>query len=574
MSNTLATVQKNLQGFGAGKASCGPSCDNTRLVCLAVGNKNYLVEVDSCGNQVTDAKPLGTCSVRPDGTSFPLDDDGNQIIDINEIDMDINSVVANGSVITFSAEDGTKVTVDICGIVAANCNSPLVVNPDGSLTYTDNAGNVTVVPAPAPETVTTLVVNDDGSLDYTSEDGTVTNVAAPTVSSLVQAGSVITHTNGDGVAVSFDVCAIVAANCNSPMVVNEDGSVSYKDNAGSPTVIPAPPPSVASQTPNGTQIPVDANNMQTVTQCCPWTQEVDAGGNVTNPSTGEVSASGYPAGTTVTTTTDENGINADTCPVGNVLEACNADTGAFEPVQKGDVSRIIRPTDLTDNGLGFKIPFADSGDGCTPAAPTPKQLAFADRFHVSAPEGTERCYQDGAWDALTHLSDTETTLLNAGHNIFLFDADLAALPQSGAYQELPGSLLSQGTITNNYTCRQLCCDLTYRNNIVWRMESNNGFQAWGFQAEVLASINGEPMFSCGTWNGQEHQQITGDGPYIHTASHTSPHTCKICLEPGESVEYFGRYRYVKLAYAPQAVLNRVILSAFLSKIMCSVSEQG
>ena len=98
------------------------------------------------------------------------------VIDVNEIDMDINSVTIAGSILTFTAEDGTVVNADVCALVAANCNATLVVNADGSLTHTAN-------------------------------DGTVTNVAAPTVSTLVQDDStgIITHTNGDAIVSTADV---------------------------------------------------------------------------------------------------------------------------------------------------------------------------------------------------------------------------------------------------------------------------------------------------------------------------------------------------------------------------------
>ena len=237
MSRVTNTAAK-LGGFAATCANCAPSCDTSRLVCTNTPDgKNYIYEVDSCGNAVTELKPLGTCSVDANGVPFPFDAAGNQIIEINEIDMDINSVVQNGSALVFTAEDGTTVTVDICAIVAANCNSPMVVNADGSVTYTDNAGTVTTIPAPI---VTTFTLNADGSATYISEDGTVTTLPAPTVSALAVNGSVVTHTNGNGVAVPFDICAIVAANCNSPMTINADGSVTYVDNAGAVTVIPAP----------------------------------------------------------------------------------------------------------------------------------------------------------------------------------------------------------------------------------------------------------------------------------------------------------------------------------------------
>lgn len=126
-------------------------------------------------------------------------------INVNEIDMDVNSVTVAGPIVSFTAEDGTQVDVDVCAIVAANCNSTLIVNPDGSLTHTANDGTVTSVPAPNAsalvdngdgsfthtssdgsettwsETVTTFVNNGDGSFTHTSEDGTEVTIPAPTV---------------------------------------------------------------------------------------------------------------------------------------------------------------------------------------------------------------------------------------------------------------------------------------------------------------------------------------------------------------------------------------------------------
>ena len=351
MSKIQATVQKNLRGFGS--ASVCQTCDNSRLVCMTVGTKNYIVEVDSCGNQVTEAKPLGTCSVQPNGVPFPLDENGNQIIDINEIDMDINMAVVNGSVITLTSEDGSTVDIDVCAIVAANCNSPMVINADGSVTYTDNAGATTVIPAPVPETVTTLVDNPNNTFTYTNEDGVATTVGtgtvasngddtatitdsegnaatfcenpvkrsrlnangdlvviyqdgtidifehdsdtlvvnpdgsvthtavngevqvipAPTVSALAVAGSAVTHTNGDGVAVTFDICAIVAANCNSPMTLNPDGSVDYVDNAGNATTIPAPTNSaLVADVAAGTFTHTSGDGVDTVVDVCALAQ--------------------------------------------------------------------------------------------------------------------------------------------------------------------------------------------------------------------------------------------------------------------------------------------------------------
>ncbi len=164
------------------------------------------VTIDVC-DLVEDAGILPSLTTT-DNVNFTFNDGKGNLttFSINEIDMDINEITVNNSVITFTAEDGTTTNVDICALVATNCNSPMVVNPDGSVTYTDNAGNITTIPAPTYssvtntitgnqiathtsgdgtiidvfESVTTFVDNGDCTYTYTSEDGTVTTTDEPT----------------------------------------------------------------------------------------------------------------------------------------------------------------------------------------------------------------------------------------------------------------------------------------------------------------------------------------------------------------------------------------------------------
>ena len=161
----------------------------------------------------------------------------------------ISSLTSSGAgVFVYTDETGTSTPIDICAAVAANCNASLVVNPDGSFTFTDNGGFVTTVPAAATETVTTLTDNGDGTLTYVSEDGTVVsvNLGTETNTSFVNNNDgTVTYTSEDGTASVIDICAIIAANCPAPaesvttLVANADGSLTYTNESGVAVTTPA-----------------------------------------------------------------------------------------------------------------------------------------------------------------------------------------------------------------------------------------------------------------------------------------------------------------------------------------------
>lgn len=187
---------------------------------------------DGNGNTTTIPAPGGTASLtQTSPTTYTFDDGlGNTtIIDINEIDMDVNSVSQSGSVVSFTAEDGSSVDIDICQIVADNCNSTLVVNADGSLTYTDNAGATVTVPAAGTDS---LVANADGSFTHTAVDGTVETIPAAGNSALfVNADGTVTHTSGDGTVVT------IPAHTPSSLTDNGDGTYTHDDGSGNTTDI-------------------------------------------------------------------------------------------------------------------------------------------------------------------------------------------------------------------------------------------------------------------------------------------------------------------------------------------------
>lgn len=145
------------------------------------------------------------------------------VININEIDMDFNDLSFTGSVFTLTAEDGSQSSIDICAIVAANCNSPMTVNTDGSVTYVDNAGKVTTIPAPAGSTV---VDNNDGTGTVFQSDNTQCTFVKGVQSSVVantagQGGGVgtATITQNNGSVKNDAVCGV-----QSTVVASADGT--------------------------------------------------------------------------------------------------------------------------------------------------------------------------------------------------------------------------------------------------------------------------------------------------------------------------------------------------------------
>ena len=235
------------------------SCDSSCLETVSIIDTNSCISLIGSG---TGSDPL-----RAQIGLSPLTDN---IIECNADGLyvsgdalaeTITTLTQAGSVLTYTSENGSIVTVDICATVASFCNSSFVVNADGSATFTDNAGGSSTLPAPVPETITTFTVNPDGSATYISENNTVTTLPAPgaetvttltinpdgsvtyvsengtvttvpavseTTSTLVDNGnSTYTYTDETGTAVTFSVTGTTTT-----LVDNNDGTLSYTNEAG------------------------------------------------------------------------------------------------------------------------------------------------------------------------------------------------------------------------------------------------------------------------------------------------------------------------------------------------------
>lgn len=190
--------------------------------------------------------PLPTLVDNGNGTyTFNNGFDAPTVFDINEVDMDINDVALTGSVVTFTSEDGTTTSIDICDVVANNCNATLVLQGDGTFIHTANDGVTTVIPAAIPETVTTFTNNGNDTYTYTSEDGTVTTTDAPTpetVTTFVDNGNMTyTYTSEDG-TVTNTVPPVPET--VTTFVDNGNGTYTYTSEDGTQTLTAATPSQV------------------------------------------------------------------------------------------------------------------------------------------------------------------------------------------------------------------------------------------------------------------------------------------------------------------------------------------
>lgn len=93
------------------------------------------------------------CSTMADGTQVITFDDGGgstkmfNIPAVN-IGIDRDSFTLVGSTLTFTSDNDTPFSFDVCDVVANNCNATFTgINADGSWSFTDNAGNTFNNPA-------------------------------------------------------------------------------------------------------------------------------------------------------------------------------------------------------------------------------------------------------------------------------------------------------------------------------------------------------------------------------------------------------------------------------------------
>lgn len=225
------------------KIPYGPVLDTIALVKSSDGSVNVSgPDADGCFDLSITPPPVSSLTVNGTIVTHVSGDGTVTTFDFCACPDVITTLSETGGVVSYTNEDGVIVSFDICAIVAANCNSPLVVNPDGSLDYTDNAGNVTSVPGPVYSSLTVVGT----VVTHVSGDGVVTSFdfcnCPDILTTLSVNASVITYTNEDGIAVSFDICQIVDTYCPpviTTLTLNAAGNeFTYVNEDGAVTVVP------------------------------------------------------------------------------------------------------------------------------------------------------------------------------------------------------------------------------------------------------------------------------------------------------------------------------------------------
>ena len=174
--------------------------------CDGAGNVDlepFQVKYDDC-SCILECVPPETVTTIVDngnGTFTYTNEAGEEVtITVNEIDMDFISLLVAGSVVTFTSEDGTTSSLDICDIVANNCNATLVDNGDGTLTFTDNAGNTNTVQSAK----STFTSNGDGTATHDDGTGNTFTVCEICPTLIANPDGSYSFTGADGVVVKFD----------------------------------------------------------------------------------------------------------------------------------------------------------------------------------------------------------------------------------------------------------------------------------------------------------------------------------------------------------------------------------
>ncbi len=249
-----------------------------------------------------------------DGT-FTFDNgNGTPItLDVSALE-DLTSIVANADgTFSYTDEDGVVTVIDIANLETL---TSIALNPDNTnIDYTDEDGTVTQLDlsniVANLEALTSIVANADGTFSYTDEDGGITiidiaNLETLTSIALNADNTNIDYTDEDGVLTQLDLSNIVAnLEALTTIVANADGTFSYTDEDGGVTIIDIANletlTSIALNADNtnidytdedGTVTQLDLSNIVANLETVTTITDASVAGTATNPSISATSTSG------------------------------------------------------------------------------------------------------------------------------------------------------------------------------------------------------------------------------------------------------------------------------------------
>ncbi|QXP60100.1 beta strand repeat-containing protein [Olleya sp. HaHaR_3_96] len=233
---------------------------------------------------IANLEALTTIVDNNDGTLTYTDEDGvATTLDIANLET-LTTIALNtdNASIDYKDEDGLVTNLNLTAIIAnLEALTTIVDNNDGTLTYTDEDGDATTLDVANLETLTTIALNtDNASIDYKDEDGLVTNLnLAAVIANLETLTTIVDNNNGtltytdedgdattldvanletlttialntdnasidykdeDGIVTNLNLTAIIAnLEALTTIVDNNDGTLTYTDEDGNPTIIDA-----------------------------------------------------------------------------------------------------------------------------------------------------------------------------------------------------------------------------------------------------------------------------------------------------------------------------------------------
>ncbi len=338
---------------------------------------------------------------------------------------------------------------------AAAGNVALVDNLDGTYTFTDAAGNPTII---SDTSVSTIVDNGDGTYTYTDETG-----ATQTIDTNASSNPYDNTASG---LVATDVQAAIdeldAAAGNVALVDNLDGTYTFTDAAGNPTIISDTSISTMLDNGDGTYTYTDesgatqtidtnasSNPYDNTTSGLVATDVQAALDEVAAGSTDDQNISGSGLAGTDLTIGIENGTN-EVVDLSSLVETVIAGTGAITVTDDGNGNYTVNSTD-PDEDLTNELTLI--GAGAPVVVPSNAGVTYVDSV-----AGQLYIWDGAAWNAVggnasPDLDGDPTNEYNTGIS---FDGTNLTVTDAGGNQVVDIS----GVSTDDQTAAEVTYDNT------------------------------------------------------------------------------------------------------------------